>query len=163
MSKFRTIVEGVLKEYYGRDDDDYRDEYYGDPEDHSVEGDEIEWTLDLPMNDEIRQKIIDANIVGKEDLQDDSGNWLPTGEFDVIIEYDIDGYPDDEYITVTKIYLEDYDLEKHQRFKGADITSFLPKEYLQKVSDELEDSGHIELHSYDYEGQVRKDYYDSVL
>ena len=161
MSKFRALVEGILKEKGIYDLE--RDEYYGDPDDHTTSDEEIEWTLDLPMNDEIRQKIIDANIASKEDLQDNSGNWWPTGQFDVIIVYDIDGYPDDEYITVTGIYLEDYDSEKHKYFKGDDITSFLPEEYLQKVADKLENSGYIDLHSYDYEGEWRKDYYSSVL
>ena len=165
MSEFRKLVETILKNN-GYDlkewDDDDRDEYYGDPDDHTVFGDEMTWTLDLPMNDQLHKIIIDANIVGKEDLKDDAGNWLPTGEFDVIVEYDIEGYPDDEYVTVNKIYLEDYDTIKHQTFKGADITNLLPEGYLEKVANELEDSGKIDLHSYDYEGQVRDDYYSMI-
>ena len=76
-------------------------------------------------------------------------------------EWDEDDY-DDEYITVNKIYLEDYDMTKHQTYKGTDITQFLPKEFLEKVANELEESGKIELHSYDYEGQVRDDYYSMI-
>lgn len=151
MSKFRTIVEKVMKEYY---QDDY--------DDHTCEGEEIEWTLDLPMNDDIRKEILRANLVGKEDLKDDQGNWLSNYELDVIVQYDIDGYPDDEEITVTNIYLENYDSEKHRSFAGADITPFLPDGYLDTVARELEQESDIELHSYDYEGQVQDDYYSMI-
>ena len=166
MSEFRKLVETILKnngyDLKEWDEDNYDDEYYGNPDDHTTDGEEIEWTVDLPMNDQIRQAIIQANIVSEEDLKDDAGNWLPTSEFDVIVEYDIDGYPDDEYITINKIYLEDYDMAKHQTYKGTDITQFLPKEFLEKVANELEKSGKIELHSHDYEGQVRDDYYSMI-
>ena len=166
MSEFRKLVETILKnngyDLKEWDEDDYDDEYYGNLDDHTTDGEEVEWTVDLPMNDQIRQAIIQANIVSEEDLKDDAGNWLPTSEFDVIVEYDIDGYPDDEYITVNKIYLEDYDMVKHQTYKGTDITQFLPKEFLEKVANELEESGKIELHSYDHEGQVRDDYYSMI-
>lgn len=167
MSEFRKLVEAILKnngyDLKEWDEDDY-DEYYGNPDNHTTEGEEIEWTVDLLMNDQIRQAIIQANIVGEEDLKDDAGNWFPISEFDVIVEYDVDGYPDDEYITVNKIYLEDYDIAKHQTYKGTDITQFLPKEFLEKVANELEESGKIELHSssYYYEGQVHDDYYSMI-
>ena len=35
-------------------------------------------------------------------------------------------------------------------------------EFLEKVANELEESGKIDLHSYDYEGQVRDDYYSMI-
>ena len=104
-----------------------------------------------------------ANLVGEEDLKDDQGNWLPTCEFDVIIEYNIDGYPDDEEITVTDIYLVDLDENNHyEKFKGAKLTPFLPEGYLDEIATELENKSDIELHSYDYEKQVRDDYYSMI-
>jgi len=165
MSKFRALVEGILKEK-GTYDPKY-DEYYPDPDDHTGEYD-IGYELDLPMNDELRKIILDQNIVGKEDLQDDQGNWLPTLPLETVIEYEIDGYPDDEEIRVLSISLLDYEtiLRDHkygEDIPGTDITKLLPKDYLWEVAGKLEDCDKIELHHYDYEKQVRDDYYSSVL
>lgn len=158
MSNFRTIVENILAEH---DYDDW------DSNDHT--GDHmIDWTIDLPMNDDLRNIIIGQNIVGEEDLKDDLGNWLNDFETDVVIDYEVIGYPDDEEISINKVYLPDYDAEiKNKKFDeliaGTDITPFISEDFLGKIAKQLEQSGKVELHSYDYEKQVRDDYYDSVL
>lgn len=158
MSKFRALVEQKLVEY------GYN--HYNDSNDHTG-SDSINWTLNLPMNDELRKIIIDQNIVNTEDLQDDNGNWLDSFETDVVVDYSIEGYPDDEEITVDAVYLPNYNVKRPLGIEvvapGTEITQLLPKEYLWKVAEQLEQSGNIELSSYDYEGQVRGDYYDSVL
>jgi len=154
-SEFRKLMEKVfeqnginLKEWDEPEELKYAAEH---PHDHTG-SDIIEWTLDLPMNDELRDIIIRNNIVGIEDLQDDNGNWNPTEQFDCKIEYNISGYPDDEEINVTKVYLYD-----------TDITPFLSSEYKQTVAEELEGSGKIDLNYNDPVEEWRSDYYHSVL
>lgn len=165
MSKFRELVEGILKEY---DYDDYDDERYGDPDDHTGSH-VIKWTANLPMCDGLRKIIIDENIRGVDDLKDDEGNWLPNVELDVIVDCEVlDNDDGDEYIRVDAVYFQDYDklLKGKYSYKdivyGTEITNFLPRDYLDQLSTEIEDSGEIELSSYDYEKQVRDDYYSMI-
>lgn len=158
MSMIKNIIKRVLQERY----DEEHDEYYPHPNDHSGDG-EIEWTVTLPMTDELRDELLKSGVCDAEDMQDLEGNWEPFSQFDVIIEYEIDGYPDDEEIGINKVYISQYDFKNHKAKPVFDVTRFLTKEYINELEKELTESGHIELHSYDYEGQVRSDYYDSVL
>lgn len=158
MSMIKNIIKRVLQEEY----DEEHDEYYPHPNDHSGDG-KIEWTITLPMTDELRDELLKSGVSDAEDMQDLEGNWESFLEFDVIIEYEIDGYPDDEEIEINKVFISEYDSKKNETKPVFDVTRFLTKEYINELEEELTESGYIELHSYDYEGQVRSDYYSSVL
>ena len=146
-SKFEQLVYKVLQEN-GIDLKEWDDEselrYKSKhPFDHTGE-DEIIWTLsDVPMNEELYQTIINANILGDADLRDEQGNLIPTCELDCKIEYEIEGYPYDEEITVSNIYLEDW---AKDRTNWIDITNMLPREYLDKVANSLVEHGAVELY-----------------
>lgn len=146
-SKFEQLVYKILQEN-GIDLKEWDDEselrYMSKhPFDHTGEN-EIIWTLsDIPMNKQLYQTIVKANILGEDDLKDEQGNLIPTCELDCKIEYEIEGYPYDEEMTVSKIYLEDWAKDKTN---WIDITNMLPREYLDKVGDDLVKHGAVELY-----------------
>lgn len=157
MSKFKTIVENILKEWDTPEELKYAAKH---PNDHTGDN-EIEWTFNLPLSNELATLIVSHNLVGMEDLQDDAGNLLPSYELDGKAEYNVTGYPDDEEIEVTNIYLDTLDGGRGKNY--VDITSMLPKEYLFKVAQDLENSGQVELNSVDPTIEWSRDYYNNLL
>lgn len=155
MSKFKELVEKVLKET-----DFYNDMKYFEknPDDHSGD-DSIDWTLDLPLSNELAQIIVKNNLVGIEDLQDEMGNLLPEYQLDGKVEYTVEGYPEDEEINITNVYLNTYD----ETNPYENITAFLSPEYLQKLSTEIENSGKVDLNSIDPTIEWTKDYHNNLL
>ena len=151
MSDFRTIVEDVLKEWDDPAELKYMDKH---PEDHTGE-DSMEWGIDIPV-DEVHKPLFDTliaqNYISLEDIEDTEEFY-----FDVTAEYDVEGYPDDEYIEVKGVYVKDLNNN------NVDITNYLTKDDLEALATSLEESGKIELHSYDDEAELRSDYYHSVL
>ena len=149
-SKFKQLVYKVLQENnidLKEWDDESELKYASQhPFDHTGDN-EIIWTLDLPLNEQIYQTIINANILSDEDLKDEQGNLIPTCELDCKIEYEIEGYPYNEELTVSKIYLEDWSKD---RTNWIDITEILPEGYKEQVAQQLTNSGQIELHTTDY-------------
>ena len=161
MTQFRNLVENILKDnnisLNEWDDPDELKYYQNHPEDHTGNG-EIEFNLDLPLTDKLRELILSNNIVSEEDLIDDNGKPLNVFfDADVKIEYNISGYPDDEEISVNKVLLNTYS----DNNKYVDITQELSKDYLDSVALELENI--VELHSYDNVADLRKDYYNNLL
>lgn len=163
MSEFRKIVEEVLKENninLKEWDDPAELKYQSQhPEDHTGEH-EIDFDLDLPLNDNLRSILVSGGIANQEDLiNDETGmpeNMWP--DADVKVEYDIEGYPDDEEVVAKKVYLKTYTNGKPGL---TDITAELPEGYLSSVSKELENF--VDLHTYDDTAELRRDYYKSVL
>ena len=150
MYQFEQLVHKVLQENnidLKEWDDESELKYASQHPFNHTGDDEIIWTLDLPLNEQIYQTIINANILSDEDLKDEQGNLIPTCELDCKIEYEIEGYPYDEELTVSKIYLEDWSKD---RTNWIDITEILPEGYRDQVAQQLIDSGKIELHTTDY-------------
>lgn len=155
MSKFSQIVDTLLVEADSYEDMKY---YQQHPNDHTGD-DSIDLELDLPLSDNLAQTILKYNIVSSEDLQDDSGALLQSYPLETRVEYSVEGYPDDEEVTVNGIFLKTYEKENPY----TDITAFLSTEYLQKVANQLEENGYIELNSIDPTIEWTKDYHNNLL
>ena len=151
MSNFRTIVKDVLKEWDDSEEYKYMDKH---PEDHTGE-DSMEWGMDIYVDDAHKalfDMLVAKNYVEREDVEDTDTFYL-----DVVAEYNVEGYPEDEYVDVKKVYVKDLQDEK------IDITEYLTREDLDNLATALEESGKIDLYSYDDEADLKSDYYHSIL